>query len=116
MGPRDKASSSIGSKASPSLFLSSSLDWEVRLWKPNFTNFATVAKHEDFISSIDINNSLNPFVFASADSEGNLLVNKILCEGTNRNILKWNADGPIQKVQWSRMGTSLGVLGVGGSV
>jgi len=48
------------------------MDWEVKLWKPNFTNFVSIAKHEDFITSLDINNNLNPFIFASADAEGSL--------------------------------------------
>ena len=54
------------------LYLTGSMDWEVKLWKPNFTNFVSIAKHEDFITSLDINNNLNPFIFASADAEGSL--------------------------------------------
>lgn len=63
--------------------MTSSIDWEVKLWKPNFTNFVTIAKHEDFITSLDINNSLNPFIFASSDSEGTLQVNKLFSDGQN---------------------------------
>lgn len=59
------------------LLLSSSLDWEIKLWKPNFTNYVTLVKHEDFITSIDINNNINPFILASSDAEGNLIVNKL---------------------------------------
>jgi hypothetical protein len=47
------------------------MDWEIKLWKPNFTNFISVGKHDNFITSID-NNPINPFIFASSDSEGSL--------------------------------------------
>ena len=57
--------------------MTASLDWEIKLWKPNFTNCVSIAKHDDFITSIDINNSLNPFVVASADAEGTLMVHKL---------------------------------------
>jgi hypothetical protein len=77
------------------------MDWEVKLWKPNFTNYVTVAKHDDFVTSIDSNNYINPFLLASADCEGGLLVQR-LCNGSKkRNIFKWNADLPISKVRWS---------------
>jgi hypothetical protein len=75
--------------------LTSSLDWEIKLWKPNFTKFVTLAKHDDFITSIDVNNAQNPFVVASADSEGTLMVNKYCNGSQGKNIFKWNAEVPI---------------------
>jgi WD40 repeat protein len=92
------------------LFVTSSFDQTVKIWKPNFTKSLAIQKHKDFVTCFSLNGNQNPFILASGDSEGNLLIKNILQGKQRKNLFSYNTGNPIRSLAWSNQGNKLGIL------
>ena len=98
-------------------FLTSSFDWNVKFFKETLSNEVYVNNyHSDFVTSIDVNNQLCPFTYASADVEGKLAVWKIDSNFINQPVVEWNNPNSISKLKFSPSGLQLAVGDVKGGV
>lgn len=98
-------------------FVTSSFDWNVKFFKDSLTNeVSTNTFHNDFVTSLDVNNQLCPFTYASADVEGKLAVWKIDQNCMNQPLVEWTNSHAISKIRWSSSGLQLAVGDVRGGV
>ena len=98
-------------------FLTSSFDWGIKLYKGSLANeINSFRYHNDFVTNIDVNNSLCPFTFASADAEGKLAVWKLDSNNLDLPIFEWSNSSAISKISWNMSGLKLAVGDVKGGV
>jgi WD40 repeat protein len=98
-------------------FLTCSFDWDIKLFKGSLANeIHTFRYHNDFVTSIDINNTLCPFTFASGDAEGKLAVWKLDSNSLDVPIFEWANSSSISRLNWNFSGTRLAVGDVKGGV
>ena len=98
-------------------FITSSFDWNVKVFKETLSNEVFVNNyHSDFVTSIDVNNQLCPFTYASADVEGKLAVWKIDSNFISQPVVEWTNQCSISKIKWSSNGLQLAVGDVKGCV
>lgn len=114
---RSKSESMITGTKYSNFYVTASFDWKVKIFKGMLGNeIQTLKYHEDFVTALDVNNSLSPFCFASADAEGKLAVWNFNAGSWNTPIFEWTNDCAVTRLQWNKTGTKLAVSDIKGKL
>jgi hypothetical protein len=92
------------------VYITSSLDQSIKIWKPNFTSSQVIFKSPNFITQFELNKNLNPLCIAVCSSEGQFQIKNLATNEGRRNVFQWQSQSFIRKVHWSLSGLKLGLL------
>ena len=107
---------SINPLVATNCIVTASFDWKIKIFNANdLKKCVNVLEfHKDFISCVDIN-PINPYLMASADSDGTLAVWNLRVK-SSAPVFNWKASNCIIVLKWSDDGEMLAVGDIKGEV
>lgn len=104
-----QSSLSINPLVATNCVITASFDWKIKIFSASDLKRCTnlIEYHKDFVSCMDVN-PVNPYLLATADSDGVLAVWN-LSKKSSAPVFNWKTSNCILRLKWSENGEMLAV-------
>lgn len=104
-----QSSLSINPLVATNCVITASFDWKIKIFSASDLKRCTnlIEYHKDFVSCMDVN-PVNPYLLATADSDGVLAVWN-LSKKSSAPVFNWKTSNSILRLKWSENGEMLAV-------